>query len=132
MYSLRSVDVLSCAKMMGAIYGCLGLVLLPLFLLAGVAALMSGQDSASFSGAAMLFFAILAPIIYGAMGFVIGALMAWIYNLVARRIGGMKLELKPVAANAQSNLWAHLSFEGDFARGAASLTTQVRSSGSVL
>jgi len=26
MYSLRSLDVMSCAKMMGAIYGCLGLI----------------------------------------------------------------------------------------------------------
>ncbi|MGO9862921.1 MAG: hypothetical protein ACLPLR_04850 [Terriglobales bacterium] len=103
MYSLRSVNVLSCAKMMGAIYGCLGLILLPFFLLAGVATLMSGQDSASLSGAAMLFFAILAPIIYGAMGFVLGALMAWVYNLVARRIGGFQLELKPAAGNAQSS-----------------------------
>jgi len=104
MYALRSVNVLSCAKMMGAIHGCLGLIMLPIFLLAGVATLMSGQDSASVSGAVLLFFAILAPIFYGAMGFVVGALMAWVYNLVARRIGGMKLELKPVAANAQSNL----------------------------
>jgi len=52
----------------------------------------------------MLFLAILAPVIYGAMGFVIGALTAWIYNLVARRIGGIQLELKPVVANSPSNL----------------------------
>jgi hypothetical protein len=29
MYSLHSVDVTSCAKMMGTIYGCRGLIFLP-------------------------------------------------------------------------------------------------------
>ena len=99
MYSLRSIDVMSCAKMMGAIYGCIGLIIVPFFLLAGFTSLLSGHGSVAF-----LFLVVLAPALYGAMGFVVGALMAWVYNLVARRIGGMKLELKPVAANAQSNL----------------------------
>ncbi len=99
MYSLRSVDVMSCAKMMGAIYGCLGLIVLPFFLLAGFANMLSGQGSMAF-----LFLAVLAPFLYGALGFVAGALTAWVYNVAARRIGSMQLELKPVAAHSPSNL----------------------------
>ena len=103
MYSLRSVDVMSCAKVMGAIYGCLGLIFLPLLVLVGIGSLVFGRGSAAFPGIAMLFLAVLAPIFYGVMGFVMGAISAWVYNLVSRRIGGLQLELKPVVANFQSN-----------------------------
>jgi hypothetical protein len=94
MYSLRSVDVMSCAKMMGTMYGSLGLIFLPLFLLGGFGSLLFGQKSAALSGIAMLFFAILLPAIYGALGFLMGAFSAWVYNFVARRIGGIRLELR--------------------------------------
>ena len=47
--------------------------------------------------------AILAPIMYAIMGFVMGAFSAWVYNFFARRIGGIRLELKAEAANSQSN-----------------------------
>jgi hypothetical protein len=52
----------------------------------------------------ILFVAILAPVFYGAMGLAFGALTAWVYNLVAHRIGGIQLELKPVVANSPSSL----------------------------
>jgi len=89
---------------MGAIYGCLGLIFLPFLLLGGIGSLLFGRDSGSVPGIAMLFLAILAPVFYGAMGLALGALTAWVYNLVARRIGGIQLELKPLVANSQSNL----------------------------
>ena len=37
-------------------------------------------------------FGILAPVIYGAMGFVFGAIGAWIYNLVAKWLGGIEIQ----------------------------------------
>jgi hypothetical protein len=94
MYTLRSVGVLSCAKIMGAIYGSLGLIFLPFLLIGGFASLMFGKGSEAFSGIAMLAIAILAPVLYGAMGFVMGAFTAWIYNLFAQWLGGVRLELK--------------------------------------
>jgi hypothetical protein len=81
--------------MMGALYACIGLVILPFLVLAGFASMLVGQRGAAMSGVGMLILAILAPILYGVMGFLIGALTAWIYNLVARRVGGIRLELKP-------------------------------------
>jgi hypothetical protein len=104
MYSLRSVDVMSCAKIMGAIYGSLALIFVPLFLLAGLGSLLAGNRSGAFSGIAAICLAILAPILYGIMGFVMGAFSAWVYNFFAKRIGGLRLELKPDAAVSQSNL----------------------------
>ena len=69
---------------------------IPLFLLAGLGIMFAGEKKAAFGGVFMMIFAFLAPIIYGAMGFVMGALMAWIYNLIAKRFGGIKVELHPV------------------------------------
>ncbi len=37
---------------------------------------------------------ILVPIFYGIMGFVIGVLVAWFYNLIAGWIGGIEVEVK--------------------------------------
>jgi hypothetical protein len=91
---------------MGAIYGCLGLLIMPFFLLGGFASLLLGrQSSQPLAGIAMWFLALLVPVFYGVMGFVMRALIAWVYNMVARRMGGFQLELKPVVvANSQSNL----------------------------
>jgi hypothetical protein len=37
---------------------------------------------------------ILMPVIYGVMGFIIGVIGAVIYNVVARWIGGIELEVE--------------------------------------
>ena len=107
-YTLRSVGILSCAKIMGAIYGCLGLIILPLLIFGSFATLIFGRDSNATSGFVMFTIAILIPILYGAMGFVMGAFTAWIYNLFANWIGGFEFELcaklgaSPTAANTPS------------------------------
>jgi hypothetical protein len=54
-----------------------------------------------YSALGLLFLGILAPILYGFIGFLMGALTAWVYNFAARRIGGIQLELKPAIANSQ-------------------------------
>jgi hypothetical protein len=42
----------------------------------------------------MMFLAILLPFFYAVMGFLIGALTAWMYNLFAGWVGGIQLELR--------------------------------------
>jgi hypothetical protein len=42
-------------------------------------------------GVATLF---LAPILYGALGAAVNALMAWIYNRVAARFGGIEFDIE--------------------------------------
>lgn len=37
---------------------------------------------------------VLAPILYGLLGAIVNAAMAWVYNLVAARLGGIELELE--------------------------------------
>ncbi|MGA9812387.1 MAG: DUF3566 domain-containing protein [Terriglobales bacterium] len=96
MQRIKSVGVLSCAKMMGVLHGCMGLLFIPFFLIAGLASMAAQQANSAIGGAAMLAFGILAPVIYGAMGFVIGAIGAFIYNLVAKWLGGIEIQLEPV------------------------------------
>jgi hypothetical protein len=37
---------------------------------------------------------VLAPILYGVLGAIVNALMAWMYNLVAARLGGIEISLE--------------------------------------
>lgn len=37
---------------------------------------------------------VLAPVLYGVLGAVVNAIMAWIYNRVAERLGGLEVEFE--------------------------------------
>jgi hypothetical protein len=99
MQRIKSVGVLSCAKMLGVLYGCMGLLFIPFALIAGLASMATQQANstiggAAIGGAAIIALGILAPLLYGAMGFVFGAIGAWIYNLIAKRLGGIEIQLE--------------------------------------
>ena len=95
MHVVKSVGVMSVAKIMGLVYGCMGLLVVPFFLVAGFAGSFESHDKGAFPFAGIIgvVFAILAPFIYGGMGFVMGAIGALIYNFVAKWVGGFELEL---------------------------------------
>jgi hypothetical protein len=93
MHIVKSVGVMSVAKIMGLLYGCLGLVFVPFFLLVGLMRAFAGQDKAPLAGAVGVVFAVLMPLVYGGMGFVFGALGALLYNVLARWVGGFEVEL---------------------------------------
>jgi hypothetical protein len=40
---------------------------------------------------------ILFPLLYGLMGFVVGVISGWIYNLAAKIFGGVEIELEDSA-----------------------------------
>ena len=87
--------------MLGALYACMGLIFLPFFALAAVAGAFapSSQQSAGAPApalfAGMMFgFGIFMPIIYGVIGFVGGIVAAALYNLFARWIGGIEVEVE--------------------------------------
>lgn len=99
MHIVKSVGVLSVAKIMGLIYGCLGLIFAPVFLLVGLLGTIVGQAKTPFAGIFGIVFAILMPVMYGLMGFVAGAIGGLLYNLFAKLVGGfeLNLELRPTA-----------------------------------
>ena len=37
---------------------------------------------------------VLAPILYGVMGALVNSLMAWVYNKVSERLGGIEIQLE--------------------------------------
>jgi hypothetical protein len=94
MYRIKSVGVLSVAKILSLIYGCVGLIFLPIFLLIISLQAFVPKDQGAFIGAFGVILAISAPIFYAVMGFLIGALGALLYNLFAKLLGGFELELE--------------------------------------
>jgi transmembrane protein DUF3566 len=96
MFRLRSVGVLSCARIFAVIHGVLG-ILMAIVLLAICTArffAVSGQDKLLMFG--LMGMSLVVPLIYAAIGFVMGAVWAFIYNLVAQKFGGMELALDAV------------------------------------
>ncbi len=94
MQIVKSVGVLSVARIMGLIYGCLGLIFMPLFLLIGLIGSMAGQQKTPFAGVIGIFLAIFMPVLYGLFGFISGAIGALLYNVFAKWVGGFELELE--------------------------------------
>ncbi len=97
MVRLKKINVLSAAKTAGIIYGALGLLFIPIFLISGVAALAGAPGSQRWTGGVFILFAFLMPVVYGAVGFVMIAIMTWFYNLIAGKFGGIEFELEQMA-----------------------------------
>lgn len=98
--TINSVGVLSCAKVFGVLYGAISLVIMPFVLLAGLfVSLMPRAENAP-PGFALVIFAIIMPFFYAAIGFVFGALGAFVYNLAAKWVGGIEIDLQPAAGAA--------------------------------
>ena len=100
MRTIQSFGVLSAAKIMGAIYGALGLILMPFFILFAVIGMAAGGKPSVFGGVAGIIVAVIIPIFYGGMGFVMGALSALLYNLFAKWVGGIEVEVGTTPAVA--------------------------------
>lgn len=106
MHIVKSVGVLSVAKIFGMIYGCIALIFVPFFLIFAVigsfAGSLTGQANNPFAGIFGIVLAIFMPLLYGAFGFIGGAIGALLYNLFAKWVGGFELELdiRPTALTA--------------------------------
>jgi|SRR5690349_23046094 hypothetical protein len=98
MQRVKSLGVLSVAKISGLCYAALGLVLMPFFFIFGFIGMIAGRQAGG-PGAAIgpivgIVMAIMMPVFYGCMGFVMGALGSFIYNLMAGWVGGIEVELQ--------------------------------------
>ena len=95
MTEIKRVGVLSLAKIIGLIYTVIGLMIwlfMGCFMLIGV---MAQPTETPAEAMVMLCFVCFIPFFYGAMGFIGGAIIAALYNLVAGKIGGIEVELAP-------------------------------------
>ena len=94
MQIIKSVGVLSVAKIFGLLYSCMGLVFVPIFLIMALAGATAGPKEFPLGGVLGIVLAIVIPIFYGGMGFVMGAIGALLYNLIAGWIGGFEVQLE--------------------------------------
>ena len=97
---IKRVGVLSLAKLLGVLYGGMGLIfgcLFALFSLVGGGAMMASGEAGAAGGSALMaglgvFAVVVFPIMYGALGFIAGLITGWLFNLAARFAGGLQLE----------------------------------------
>ena len=76
-----NVSIAQTAKVAAALYFVISLPLVAIMMLT---TLVTGQ------GGIGMFFMILLPVFYVIFGFIFTAIAAWLYNLVAARIGGIE------------------------------------------
>lgn len=114
---LKQIDPISAGKVLGALYAAVSLLAVPfilamtLFMMFASSANLSLSMQSSGVGTMMpgiglfagmgLFFVVFMPVAYGAMGFVMGALVALAYNLICRWLGGFVLEFEVLEPAAQ-------------------------------
>lgn len=86
--------------MFADLYACMSLIALPFFILAAALGAFAQQTQGSqgapgaLVGGMLLGMAILLPIFYTIMGFLIGLIGAAIYNLIAGWLGGIEVEVE--------------------------------------
>jgi hypothetical protein len=96
--TLKSIEPVQLGKIAGALYGLMGLIFVPFLILFAVIGSFAPKSANGPSGAvvAVICFAmaIFMPIVYAVMGFLFGIISAWLYNLIARWIGGIQVEVE--------------------------------------
>jgi hypothetical protein len=101
---LKRIAPLQLGVVAGVFYALFSLIFIPFFLLMALAGAFapksdSGSDLAAGVGIVFGFFLLLlAPIMYGILGFIFGALGALVYNLVAKWTGGVEVEVEDLPA----------------------------------
>lgn len=97
MVTVNKLGVLSVAKLSALFFGLIGLVRGIAYAIAyktepaSVTYAFAGNPTFTFGYWAILVF----PIIHAALYFVLGALSAWLYNIFARWLGGVDVDLEP-------------------------------------
>ena len=98
--TLKRIAPLQLGKVLGVLYGGMGLIFLPFFALAGLAGAFAphspDQPAAAGAIAAGVIFGmgLFMPIFYAIFGFIFGMISAALYNLVARWVGGIEVEVE--------------------------------------
>ena len=92
---IKKMGVLSLAKIYTVIMAIFGLILGAIFTI--ISLMVSSAANVEGLGGYGVASIIILPIFYGVIGFVSGALGAWIYNVAAKTIGGVQIELAEVA-----------------------------------
>ena len=92
MVVLKKIGILSVAKVQAILMIVVGLVLGIFYAI--VAASIDKTQYTSEPIVMLGWWSILImPVFYGILGFILGAIGAWLYNIVAKKVGGIEIEL---------------------------------------
>jgi len=97
MVRVHSIGVMSCAKLMAVVQGAIGAIVGLIFLAIGILGSAVSPFGAKMGFVGTLVAAIAITLCYGLLGFIVGGLSAFFYNLAAEAMGGLELELLSVA-----------------------------------
>ncbi len=104
LYRIQRFGIKQTSKMAGIVYFLLGVILIPFFYLAIIAPPAPGAPPRSQNMSPGLL--LLLPFFYGVIGYVMTALILYIYNWVAMKAGGVELDIvyavEPTAATEHS------------------------------
>ncbi len=84
MKKILSVNPKSVAKVFAVMYGVMGIVMGAIMLFT---TLFAGFEILA------VVFALIVPILYAGMGAAFGFVSAWLYNAIAKRVGGIEIEV---------------------------------------
>jgi hypothetical protein len=97
MKELKAIDPVSLGKLMAIVNAIIGLIvgiIFALFASIFLAAIPTGVGVPYLLPFALGAFAVIAfPILFAIAGFIWGVVVAFLYNVVAKRFGGVKLDL---------------------------------------
>lgn len=95
---VKRIGVIQLGKILAALYGFMGLLIVPFFLLFGAIAALAPQKGDAPPAIAVvivsLVMAVGLPLFYALMGFLIGVIGAAMYNLIAKWLGGLELDIE--------------------------------------
>jgi hypothetical protein len=91
---IKRIEPFQCAKVVGTIYAILGFIvglLFTLFALMGAGALGTLPFGGAIFGIGAV---VLVPLVYGCIGFIMSLIMAAIFNLAAKWMGGLEIQVE--------------------------------------
>lgn len=93
---IKRIEPTSIAKVAGILYAAIGLLVGILVTFVGLIGGMAGtKEFGALAGGLVGIGAIIAlPIFYGLLGFVVFAIGAWLYNLAAGFVGGIRIDVE--------------------------------------
>ncbi len=93
--TIKRIGPVSCGKVLGGLYGLLGLIAGGIFsLISLVGASVAGSNEGLLAALFGVGAIIILPISYGVLGFIGGVISAALYNLVAGMFGGIEIEIQ--------------------------------------
>ncbi len=97
---IKRIGVVSCGRMSGTLYAAMGVIVGALVMLTTLTVLVFdlGQDIEPAFRLAGMLAVVWMPVCYGAIGSLVGLVTAALYNLAARLVGGLEVDLVERAA----------------------------------